>query len=129
MTATALGADDASLYEALKGIPNLGVPANWHAVLPAGRRIRSILREIVALHSGRGEALAPRAFLLPGLGSCTRARGETAVRGQTGTASRGRRLQRPSLVWRRCRQAAVSDRHEGAWLPASELLAVIQGGR
>lgn len=52
---------DAGLLNTLNGIPKIDVPANLQAAISAGRRMTSILREVVSLRRGAGK-LTPNEF-------------------------------------------------------------------
>ena len=52
---------DAGLLDTLNGIPKVDIPANLHAAISAGRRMSSILREIVSLRRGAGK-LTPNEY-------------------------------------------------------------------
>jgi hypothetical protein len=51
-------AADAGLFETLNGIPNVDIPRNLQAAISAGRRMTSILREVVSLRRGAGKLTA-----------------------------------------------------------------------
>jgi hypothetical protein len=46
---------DAGLFGTLNGIPNVDIPRNLQAAISAGRRMTSILREVVSLRRGAGK--------------------------------------------------------------------------
>jgi hypothetical protein len=48
-------AADAGLFEMLNGIANVDIPRNLQAAISAGRRMTSILREVVSLRRGAGK--------------------------------------------------------------------------
>ena len=52
---------DASLLDTLNGIPKVDVPANLQAAVSAGRRMTSIVREVVSLRRGAGK-LTPNEY-------------------------------------------------------------------
>jgi hypothetical protein len=52
---------DADLFGTLNGIPKIDIPANLQAALSAGRRMTSILREVVSLRLGAGK-LTPNEY-------------------------------------------------------------------
>jgi hypothetical protein len=54
-------AADAGLFETLNGIPNVDIPRNLQAAISAGRRMRSILCEVVSLRRGAGK-LTPNEY-------------------------------------------------------------------
>ncbi len=54
-------AADAGVFETLNGIPNVDIPRNLQAAISAGRRMRSILCEIVSLRRGAGK-LTPNEY-------------------------------------------------------------------
>jgi hypothetical protein len=54
-------AADAGLFEMLNGIPNVDIPRNLQAAISAGRRMTSILREVVSLRRGAGK-LTPNEY-------------------------------------------------------------------
>jgi len=56
-----LTADDTRLLTALDGLPRVDFPANLHAAMAAGRRMTSILADVVSLRRGPGR-LAPAEF-------------------------------------------------------------------
>ena len=51
----------AGLFEMPNGIPNVDIPRNLQAAISAGRRMTSILREIVSLRRGAGK-LTPNEY-------------------------------------------------------------------
>ncbi len=53
MTTTSIDADDGSLFNALNGIPDVDFPTNLQAALKAGRRMSSILGDVVSLRRVR----------------------------------------------------------------------------
>ena len=62
MSATpGMAADEARLVTALTGIPEVDFPANLHAAMAAGRRMTSILADVVSLRRGPGR-MAPAEF-------------------------------------------------------------------
>ena len=48
-------AADAGLFEMLNGIPNVDISRNLQAAISAGRRMTSILREVVSLRRAPGK--------------------------------------------------------------------------
>ena len=48
-------AADAGLFETLNGIPNVDISRNLQAAISAGRRMTSILREVVSLRRAPGK--------------------------------------------------------------------------
>ena len=54
-------ATDASLFDTLNGIPKIDIPRNLQAAISAGRRMTSILREVVSLRRGAGK-LTPNEY-------------------------------------------------------------------
>jgi hypothetical protein len=52
-TTPGMATDDARLVTALTGIPEVDFPANLHAAMAAGRRMTSILADVVSLRRGR----------------------------------------------------------------------------
>ena len=52
---------DGGLLDTLNGIPKVDVPANLQAAISAGRRMTSILREVVSLRRGAGK-LTPNEY-------------------------------------------------------------------
>ena len=52
----------AGLFEMLNGIPNVDIPRNLQAAISAGRRMTSILREVVSLRRGAGKLTANEYF-------------------------------------------------------------------
>ncbi len=61
MTTTSMNADDGSLFTALNGIPAVDFPTNLQAAIKAGRRMSSILGEVVSLRRGPGR-LTPNEY-------------------------------------------------------------------
>ncbi len=61
MTVTVLPTNDGSHFAALNGIPQIDFPRNLKAALAAGRRMTSILGEVVALRRGAGR-LTPNEY-------------------------------------------------------------------
>ena len=56
-----MATDEARLVTALTGIPEVDFPANLHAAMAAGRRMTSILADVVSLRRGPGQ-LVPAEF-------------------------------------------------------------------
>ena len=54
-------ATDAGLFDTLNGIPKVDIPGNLQAAISAGRRMTSILREVVSLRRGAGK-LTPNEY-------------------------------------------------------------------
>ena len=54
-------AADGSLFDTLKGIPKVDIPGNLQPEISAGRRMSSILREVVSLRRGAGK-LTPNEY-------------------------------------------------------------------
>jgi hypothetical protein len=54
-------ATDAGLFDRLNGIPKVDIPGNLQAAISAGRRMTSILREVVSLRRGAGK-LTPNEY-------------------------------------------------------------------
>jgi hypothetical protein len=52
---------DGGLLDTLNGIPKVDIPANLQAAISAGRRVTSILREVVSLRRGAGK-LTPNEY-------------------------------------------------------------------
>ena len=61
MTAATTGLDPSALFAKLDGIPKIDVVSNLRAAVTAGRRMTSILREIIALQRGPGK-LTPNEY-------------------------------------------------------------------
>ena len=61
MTTGALPAEDGALLTALNGIPKVDFPGNLQAAIAAGRRMSSILGEVIALRRGPGK-LTPNEY-------------------------------------------------------------------
>ena len=61
MSASAPAAGQDSRFAALNGIPEVDFPSNLQAAVAAGRRMASILREVVALRIGPGR-LTPNEY-------------------------------------------------------------------
>ena len=68
MNAVSLGGANDSAFAALNGIPAVDFPSNLHAAISAGRRMTSILREVVALRRGPGK-LPPNEYSGTGCGN------------------------------------------------------------
>jgi hypothetical protein len=106
-------AADAGLFDTLNGIPNVDIPGNLRAAISTGRRMTSILREVISLRRGAGEADPERVLLLPALGSGPEPGGEAPLRGQAGAAPDAPHLQRLRLLRRCGRQAALPNSDGG----------------
>jgi hypothetical protein len=61
MTTTSMSADDGSLFATLNGIPAIDFPSNLQTALSGGRRMSSILSEVIALRRGPGK-LTPNEY-------------------------------------------------------------------
>jgi hypothetical protein len=121
-------AADAGLFEMLNGIPNVDISRNLEAAISAGRRMTSILREVVSPPARTREADPKRVFLLPALGSGPERGGEAPVRGQAGAAPDAPRLQRLRLVRRGVRQAALPNSDGGLNVPCAPFARCHTGG-
>ena len=65
---TRLIADGGNALAALNGIPQIDFPSNLRAAVAAGRRMTSILYEVVALRRGAGK-LTPNEYPTTGSGT------------------------------------------------------------
>jgi len=83
---------------ALDGLPEIRFPDNLRLAVGAGRRLGSILREVVALRRGLGKLTPQEYFYYRLWDPDLPVRGEAAFRRQAGTAPDAPRLQRPGLV-------------------------------
>ena len=129
MNAVSLGGANDSAFAALNGIPAVGFPSNLHAAVSAGRRMTSILREVVALRRGPGK-LTPNEFFYYRLWEPRLTREDTR-------AFVGKQAQQPMHM--ACNNtgwyATAADKllfhtlMTGAALPTPELLAVTKSGR
>ena len=54
-------AADTALFDTLNGVPKVDIPGNLQAAISAGRRMTSILREVVSLRRGAGK-LTPNEY-------------------------------------------------------------------
>ena len=61
MSTTSFAVHDANLFTALEGIPKVDFPSNLKAAVKAGRRMSSILAEVVVLRRGDGK-LTPNEY-------------------------------------------------------------------
>lgn len=55
MSTIMMSAEDGSLFATLDGIPKVDFPTNLQAAVSAGRRMSSILAEVVSLRCGPGK--------------------------------------------------------------------------
>jgi len=61
MSTTMMSAEDGTLFTALNGIPQVDFPTNLQAAVSAGRRMSSILAEVISLRRGPGK-LTPNEY-------------------------------------------------------------------
>ena len=120
-------AADADLFGTLNGIPKIDIPANLQAALSAGRRMTSILREVVSLRRGAGK-LTPNEYFYYRLW-------DPVLTAEEKRRFVGKQAQHPmhlacnDLGW----YAVAADKllyqtlMAGAQLPVPPLLAVAQG--
>lgn len=129
MTATVLPANDGSHFAALNGIPRIDFPRNLKAALAAGRRMTSILSEMVALRRAAGK-LTPNEYFYYRLWQPDLTREERRC-------FVGKQAQHPMHI--ACNHAgwyaAAADKllfhtlMAGAGMQRPELLAITQPGR
>lgn len=129
MSATVLTPDDASLFATLNGIPQVDFPRNLQAAVTAGRRMSSILREVVRLRRGAGK-LTPNEYFYYRLW-------EPQFTREDKGRFVGKQAQEPMHL--ACNHtgwyAAAADKllfhtlMTGAGLPTPELLAITQAAR
>lgn len=62
MTAATRRLDEAALFTALEGVPRIDVAHNLRAAMAAGRRMTSLIQEIVALRRGPGKLMPNEYF-------------------------------------------------------------------
>ncbi len=128
-TTPGMATDDARLVTALTGIPEVDFPANLHAAMAAGRRMTSILADVVSLRRGPGR-LAPAEFFYFRLWEPTLTR-------EAKRQFVGKQAQHPMHI--ACNNtgwyATAADKllfqtlMAGAGFPGPELLAVTAPGR
>jgi hypothetical protein len=124
-----MATDDARLVTALTGIPEVDFPANLHAAMAAGRRMTSILADVVSLRRGPGR-LAPAEFFYFRLW-------EPSLTREAKRQFVGKQAQHPMHI--ACNNtgwyATAADKllfqtlMAGAGFPGPELLAVTAPGR
>jgi len=122
-------ADHDSHFAVLNGIPQVDFPRNLQAAVAAGRRMASILREVVSLRVGRGR-LTPNEYFVFRLWEPRLSRGEKR-------RFVGKQAQHPMHI--ACNNtgwyATAADKllfhtlMTGAGLPTPELLAITQPAR
>ena len=122
-------ATDAGLFDTLNGIPKVDIPGNLEAAISAGRRMTSILREVVSLRHGAGK-LTPNEYFYYRLW-------DRALSAAEKRRFVGKQAQHPMHLvcndpgW----YAAAADKllfqtlMAGSRLPVPPLLAVTQPGR
>jgi hypothetical protein len=128
-TTPGMATDDARLVTALTGIPEVDFPANLHAAMAAGRRMTSILADVVSLRRGPGR-LAPAEFFYFRLW-------EPSLTREAKRQFVGKQAQHPMHI--ACNNtgwyATAADKllfqtlMAGAGFPGPELLAVTAPGR
>jgi hypothetical protein len=128
-TTPGMATDDARLVTALTGIPEVDFPANLHAAMAAGRRMTSILADVVSLRRGPGR-LAPAEFFYFRLW-------EPSLTREAKRQFVGKQAQHPMHI--ACNNtgwyATAADKllfqtlMAGAGFPGPELLAVTAAGR
>jgi hypothetical protein len=122
-------AADAGLFETLNGIPNVDIARNLEAAISAGRRMTSILREVVSLRRAPGK-LTPNEYFYYRLWdpALTAAEGRRFVGKQ---AQHQMHLPCNDSGW----YAAAADKllfqtlMAGSGFPVPPLLAITQAGR
>lgn len=122
-------ATDAGLFDTLNGIPKVDIPGNLQAAISAGRRMTSILREVVSLRRGAGK-LTPNEYFYYRLW-------DSALSAAEKRRFVGKQAQHPMHL--ACNDpgwyAAAADKllfqslMAGSRLPVPPLLAVTQAGR
>ena len=122
-------ANDTALFDALNGIPRVNFPPNLHAAVAAGRRMTSILAEVIALRRGTGK-LTPNEYFYYRLWDPSLAR-------EGKRRFVGKQAQQPMHI--ACNNtgwyATAADKllfhtlMTGAGLPRPELLAITQASR
>ncbi len=128
-TTPGMATDDARLVTALTGLPQVDFPANLHAAMAAGRRMTSILADVVSLRRGPGR-LAPAEFFYFRLW-------EPSLTREAKRQFVGKQAQHPMHI--ACNNtgwyATAADKllfqtlMAGAGFPGPELLAVTAPGR
>jgi hypothetical protein len=121
-------AADAGLFEMLNGIPNVDIPRNLQAAISAGPRMTSILREVVSLRRGAGKLTANEYFYYrlwdPALSAAEKRR----FVGKQAQHPMHLALQRPGLVRRCGRQAALPNSDRGLNVPCTPFARRHSGG-
>ncbi len=129
MSGTTKTANESLLFDTLNGIPSVDFPSNLQAALAAGRRMTSVLREVVSLRRGPGK-LTPNEYFYYRLW-------DPRLTRENKRGFVGKQAQQPMHI--ACNNsgwyATAADKllfhtlMTGAALPTPELLAITKSGR